>query len=161
MDLKLPLTVVSQVDAARVLRELNALDDFFVSAAVRKTGVPMQPPRLTRSLGNIARDNGLNLLEDQDRKALAIKLDEIIGKAPILHISFAAEPSPAALERILIWLRDNIHPQVLVQVGLQPNIAAGCVLRSNNRIFDMSLRSFLDKQEPYLVQLIAGAASGH
>ena len=74
-----------------------------------------------------------------------------------MHISFAAEPSVKALETILVWLRDNIHPKVLLQVGLQPAVAAGCVLRTPNKVFDMSLRAYLDRQGDYLVQLIRGA----
>jgi F0F1-type ATP synthase delta subunit len=160
VELKLPLSVVSQVDVARLLRELNSLNDFFIAAAARQSGTPMQPPPLSRLLDGLARDNNCNLLNEADRQKLQSALNLIIGKAPLLHISFAAEPSSKALERILTWFRTNIHPQLLLQVGLQPTIAAGCVLRTPNKIFDMSLRSYIKTQEPYLVQLIAGAARG-
>ncbi|MBA3757472.1 hypothetical protein H0X09_01240 [Candidatus Saccharibacteria bacterium] len=160
MELKLPLSVISQVDVARLLRELNGLEDFFIGLAARKPGTPMQPPRLSRLLEQIAVDNQHNLLEESSRGDLSAKLGEILNKAPLLHISFAAEPSGRALESILIWLRQNIHPQVLLAVGLQPTIAAGCVLRTPNRLFDMSMRNHLKAQEPYMVQLIQGAADG-
>jgi F0F1-type ATP synthase delta subunit len=81
--------------------------------------------------------------------------------APSFHVSFAVEPSPRALEKILVWLRENIHPQVLVQVGLQPAIAAGCVMRAANKVFDMSLRSNLKEQSGYLTQLVRGAVDGN
>ena len=158
MDLKLSTNIVSQVDIARILRELKNLDDFFVAANARAAGTPMQLPRLTRLLDEIAKENKYNLLEPADRKSLAQKLDQIIGNAPLLHISFAAEPSPKAVEKILIWFRTNIHPQALLQVGLQPTIAAGCVLRTANKIFDMSLREHLTEQQKYLAQLIDVAA---
>lgn len=161
MELKLPLSVVSQVDVARLLRELNGLDDFFVGAATRKSGTPMQPPRLSRLLEQVATDNQHNLLEEKSRKELYSMLSDILGRAPLLHISFAAEPSGRALERILVWLRQNIHSQVLLQVGLQPTIAAGCVLRTPNKLFDMSMRNHLKAQEPYMVQLIEGAGGGN
>lgn len=160
MELKLATTIVSQVDVARVLRELNALTDFFVGAAARKSGTPMQPPRLTRTLTQLAQENHFNLLEESNRKELARMLNEVLGHAPLLHISFAADPSVKSLETILVWLRSNIHSQALLQVGLQPNIAAGCVLRTPNKVFDLSMRSYLQKQESYLVELIAGAARG-
>jgi F0F1-type ATP synthase delta subunit len=159
VELKLPNNVVSQVDVARVLREINSLNDFFAGAAKRQSGTPMQLPKLTRLLDQVASDNGMNLLDEKDRKTLAGHLNLVLGKAPLLHISFAAEPSPKSLERILVWFRTNIHPQALLQVGLQPTIAAGCVLRTPNKFFDMSLRSYLKDQEPYLVQLINGAAN--
>jgi len=158
VELKLPLGVMSKVDVARIMRELNALDDFFTAAKVRETGAPVKPPHLTRSLNQLAHDNGFNLLDDGQRKELQVKLNMIIGKAPLLHISFATEPTPRALERIIIWLRDNIHPQALLQVGLQPTIAAGCVLRTPNLLFDMSVRNYLKREEPYLMELIRGVA---
>jgi F0F1-type ATP synthase delta subunit len=158
--LKLPNNLVSQVDVARVIRELNSLNDFFISSEARKSGTPMTPPRLTRQLDQLARDNGINLLESAHRQQLYGWLNESLGNAPLIHISFAAEPSTKALDVIVIWFRSNIHPQALLQVGLQPTIAAGCVVRTANRVFDMSMRSYLKKQEPYLVELIAGAARG-
>jgi hypothetical protein len=44
------------------------------------------------------------------------------------------------------------------QVGLQPTIAAGCVVRTSNKVFDMSLKEHLTEQEQYLMQLIDVAA---
>lgn len=158
MEFKLPLNIVSQVDVARILREINALNDFFVQNSVRQAGTPMKMPRATRLLEQVAADNSYNLLEEKHRVALAAQLNQILGKAPLLHISFATEPSPKALDRILLWFRTNIHQQALLQVGLQPTIAAGCVLRTPNKIFDMSMRAYLKEQEGYLVQLINGAA---
>lgn len=158
MELKLPLSLISKVDVARIMRELNALDDFFTSAKVREAGEPIKPPKLTRLLNQLAHDNGFNLLDERQRQELQTRLNAVMGKAPLLHISFATEPTPRALERIIVWLRDNIHPQALLQVGLQPTIAAGCVLRTPNLLFDMSIRNYLKREEPYLMELIRGAA---
>jgi F0F1-type ATP synthase delta subunit len=158
--LKLPLNVVSQVDVMRLSRELAALEDFFVSAKARTPGTSMALPNLSHALDTLAKDNDVNLLDEKKRQALARHLEVIYDKAPNFHISFAVEASPKALERILEWMRRNIHPQTLLQVGLQPTIAAGCVLRTTNKIFDMSLRSRMSGQIDYLTQLIKGAADG-
>jgi F0F1-type ATP synthase delta subunit len=158
MELKLSTNIVSQVDVARLLREVQGLDDFFVAAKARTSGTSMQLPKLTRLLDDLAKENNYNLLEEEHRKGLKQQLDSIIGNAPLLHISFAAEPSAKALEKILVWFRANIHPQSLLQVGLQPSIAAGCVLRTHNKVFDMSLREHLDQQQQFLSQLIDVAA---
>ncbi len=158
--LKLPVAVISEIDVGRLQRELNGLNDFFVSAQIRTAGTAMQTPKLSRLMDQLAKDNGINLLEEADRTKLLEGLKQVQAQAPKLHISFAADPSPKALERIITWLRRNIHPQTLVQVGLQPSIAAGCIVRTPNKIFDMSLRSSLKKQESYLVKLIVGAVNG-
>lgn len=159
MEFKLSLGVVSAADITRLTRELTALDDFFIAAKARKAGTPISPPRLTRLLDQISAGNQLNLLEASHRKTLASQLAKLEKSAPLLHISFAAEPPAKFLESILAWLRENVHPYSLLQVGLQPSIAAGCVLRTPNQVFDMSLRAHLEKEKPYLLELIKGAVS--
>lgn len=160
MEFRLPNTVISYADVMRLARELDRLEDFFTGAANRPPGSPQAgPPRLTHSLEQLARDNDLNLLEAAGRRRLGEFLKQLQDRAPRLHISFAAEPSPLGLERILTWFRVNIHPYALVQVGIQPGIAAGCVLRTANRQFDMSLRSHLSGQQEYLGRLIQAAAA--
>ncbi len=160
MEFKLPLNVISVSDLERLKRELSSLDEYFISANARQAGETNQPPRLTRPLDQIARDNSINLLDESHRKALVDQINKIEKSSPALHISFAAEPSPKILEKIISWLRENIHPYAMVQVGLQPSIAAGCVLRTPNKVFDMSLRRHLEEQRPYLSELIKGAVSG-
>jgi len=158
--LKLPSSVVGQVDITRLCRELAALDDFFITAKARPAGTAVQPPQTTRKLEQLAKENNLSLLDEGGRNQLTKQLEEVAQTAPSFHISFSVEASPKALERILVWLRQNIHPQLLLQVGLQPAIAAGCVLRTTNKIFDMSLRTRLNSQTEYLSQLMSGAADG-
>ena len=118
--------VVSPSDVSHLQREIIGLNDFFVAARARQTGTNMPLPKLTRVLNQVAKDNGVNLLDDTARQKLADARQLLYERAPTLHVSFATEPSPKALERLVVWIRTNIHPQALVQVGLQPSIAAGC-----------------------------------
>lgn len=159
--LKLSYTVVSQTDITRLRRELNSMNDFFASTKTRTSGTTtMKLPRLTRTLSQLAQENGVNLIDETGRNQLDAALHEVYEKAPSLHISFASEPSPKAVQSIIHWLRTNIHPQALVQIGLQPSIAAGCYLRTPNKVFDLSLRTAIKQAEPYLVKLISGAVDG-
>jgi F0F1-type ATP synthase delta subunit len=68
----------------------------------------------------------------------------------VLHISFSADPSVSFLEKLMAWLRKEIHPLVLVTVGLQPSIGAGCIIRSTNKQFDLSLRQDFKKKQDML-----------
>lgn len=154
---KLPTIVIGQIDIARCMRELNALNDFFTGSKHRTPGAAVTPPKLSRQLDQLARLNGFNLLDEPHRNQLYETLNLILGKAPNIHISFAGEASPKALDSLIVWFRGNIHPQTLLQVGIQPNMAAGCVLRTPNKVFDLSMRTYLKTQEKYLVQLISGA----
>lgn len=158
MELKLPLSVVGPAEVSRLIREITSLEDYFIQAEASR-GQGVNPPRITRMLEELVNQNKANLLEHKVRDELKAALKNLLEKAPTVHLSFAADPPPKALERILIWLRENIHPALLVRVGLQPNIAAGCVLRTANKIFDMSLRARFAGQEGYLLKLIDGAVN--
>ncbi len=144
----------SKTDISHLLRELAALED----AQVGKQGEAAALPGVSDLLNQTAATNGYNLQEPTHRARLVDTLTKIHDHAPVVHISFAAEPPPKVVQEIIGWLRGNVHRYILLQVGLVPAIAAGCVLRTPNKIFDMSLRGNLEKQKPYLLQLIKGAA---
>ncbi len=150
----LPLSVITFIDLSRVGRELNNLDEFMLQSTIRKPGTPMQLPRLSKLLDDTASFNKLNLLDQDDRKALINALSYIKEHAPKLHISFSAEPSAQFVTKIADYIRKEINPLALIQIGLQPTIAAGCILRTPNKQFDLSLRQHLRNNRPLLVELI-------
>jgi hypothetical protein len=154
---KLPLNVAGRADIMRILREINSLNDFFAGTAARPAGASQTPPKTTRALEQLATLNELNMLNAPHRKWLAEALESLVQQAPSIHISFATEPTPRSVEPIVQWLRENIHPLCLVQTGVAPAIAAGCILRTPNKMFDMGMRVFLQKQSHLLNELIAGA----
>lgn len=122
------------------------MDDFLHQAGLRQGGKSVKLPNMSRTLEDLALGSNLNLLKKTDRDRLTKFLTLLIEKAPVLHISFASEPSAVFLNKLIAWLRENIHPQVVVSVGLQPSIAAGCIVRTENRQFDFSFRQSLDNQ---------------
>jgi hypothetical protein len=159
-QLKIPSSLTSKSDIMRLQRELNSLNDFFAGSAARPAGAPQQPPKTTKLLDELSSANELNLLDAGHRKALTDELEWLVQNAPVVHFSFATEPTPRAVEPIVTWLRQNIHELCLVQTGVAPAIAAGCILRTPNKMFDMSMRVYLEKQSHLLNQLIAGAVRG-
>lgn len=157
--LKLPADVVSPADVVRLRHELELLDAFFENQRLRESGTPMtHPPKTSRMLEGLVEQNKVNLLHSTARQDMAMQLKQLDVEAPVVHMSFAVDPSPAVLQRIVGWLRDNIHPLLLVQVGLQPTIAAGCTLQTTNRYFDLSLRHFLSEQHALLTQILHSPA---
>jgi hypothetical protein len=146
--LHLPIGIVSKVDVGRLLREVEGLDSFLQQAAIREPGTPVKLPKTSRLLDETIQTNKLNVLIEADRLRLLNFVKEVKMNAPVLHMSFSADPSPLFLQRLMTWMRSEIHPLVLLQVGLQPNIGAGCILRTTNQYFDFSLKQrFIDKRE--------------
>lgn len=152
----LPISVVSRVDLGRLVRELGDIDDFLKQAAIRTPGTSVKLPRTSKLLDDIISVNQMNVLLKQDRVLLQDFLISVRAKAPLLHMSFSADPSPLFTQKLMTWLRKEIHPLVLLQVGLQPNLGAGCILRTANKQFDFSLRSAFRGQRPLLMRKIAG-----
>lgn len=150
-DFVLPLSVVGKVELNRVEREAHNFDDFLIQAGLRGKTDKQAVPVPSRMLDELIKANNLDLFSPADRKLLIKNLEIIKTKAPALHISFAADPPQAALEKIITWLRREIHPVLLLQVGLQPSIAAGCILRTPNKVFDFSLRRYFSTNKDLLV----------
>jgi F0F1-type ATP synthase delta subunit len=107
----------------------------------------------------VANVNGLQLLQAEDRKELVAALEQLERSAPRIHVSFAIEATPAFTAKIVGWLRANIDPRVLLEVGLQPSIAAGCVLRTNNKVFDFSLRQHFAEAQGLLSASLTATTS--
>ena len=155
--LQLPVTVASRVDVGRLLRETESVASFMDQASIREPGKALKLPRTSRLFDEITTNNHLNVLQQHDRERLTLFLQEIKAHSPVLHISFSADPSPLFVQRLLTWLRAEIHPVLLLQIGLQPNIGAGCVVRTTNKYFDFSLRTRFKETSPQLAALLKGA----
>lgn len=148
----LPSLVVGAVDVMRLRREFDSLNDHMDQIALRKSGEESPKlPKTSRMLDEFASLNKLNLLQSSDRQASDKFLGELIEHAPTIHISFAVDPSAAFVSKIIIWLRQNIDPQLLLSVGLQPTIAAGCVVRTTNHYYDLSLRRHFSAKRQLLI----------
>lgn len=152
--LELPTIIFGIVEVHRLQRELEALEDFLSQAEVRAPGKQPQLPRTSRILETLAGNNNLNLLVEAERATLKAFLQEVAESAPIIHMSFASDPSATFTAKVVAWFRTNVHPHALVSLGLQPTIAAGCVVRTPNKVFDFSLRNrFYEKRDLLLASL--------
>lgn len=151
----LPVLVSSPVDVGRLIREIETIDDSLVQLTLRTGGSEVKMPKTTQLMDQLIALNKLNLLLPEDRKALHEFLRGVKDKAPVLHVSFSADPNTAFIEKLMAWLRREIHPLVLMTVGLQPNIGAGCVIRSTNKYFDMSLKQDFASKTSMLREALA------
>lgn len=150
----LPERLVSSVDLSRTIRELEAVDESLRQARLRKAGESTKLARSSTTLEELARLNNVALTDDNQREQLIQLLRAFHKHAPRIHMSLAAEPSGRFVQRIVTWMRQNVNPVLLVEVGLQPTLAAGCQIRTSNKIFDMSLRHRFEENKHMLVEKI-------
>lgn len=146
--------IISSLDIGRLIREAEKLDDFLYQTTLRSPGTSMTMPKTTRTLEKLAETNGISLVESTHRKHLIGNLQALRISGKKIHISFAVEPSPAVVQKIVAWMRSNIDPNLIIEVGIQPNISVGCVVRTTNKIFDMSLRSRFKNSKAKLAELL-------
>lgn len=155
-QLQLPIGLVTRADAGRLARETEAIDNFMRQAVIRTPGTPVQLPKTSHLFEEMITVNKLNMLQEPDRQRLIQFLQAVRTTAPILHISFNTDPSPIFQQRLVTWIRQQMHPFVLLQIGLHPSIGAGCVVRTTNKYFDFSLRQrFTDQRKLLISKLTA------
>jgi F0F1-type ATP synthase delta subunit len=150
----LPLLVVGPVDIGRLIRELEAVDETLHQTELRTKAHATELPKISQLMDQTVELNKLNLLQAADRQRLLDLLTLVKAEAPLLHISFSADPNAAFMEKLVAWLRREIHPLTLLTIGLQPNLGAGCIVRTTNKSFDLSLRQdFKDKRDLLMAKL--------
>lgn len=153
-DFVLPPSVVSKVDLSRLVGEVEKIDDELTTASVRAgVGAPQQvAPTVSERLLAFLQQNQLNLNDSKVRSTLVKQLHQLKDSAPIIHMTFAVEADNESLMQLAQWLRETIHPQAVIAVGLQPGLIAGVYLRTPNHVHDMSLRHLLDGGHEVLVR---------
>ena len=155
----LPILISGNIEVHRLQRELEALEDYMVQNKIRTPGKQVPLPKTSRLLELLSAENHLNLLLPNHRAQLKLFLDQIVAYSPVLHLSFASDPSSAFMAKVVAWFRQNVHAYALIQLGLQPAIAAGFILRTTNKQFDHSLAKHFNKQGHLLVEALEAEAS--
>lgn len=159
-DLRLPIQVTSRAEVSRLIREIDEIGSFMEQAAIRRSGSAMHLPRTSRLLDEMAASSELNLLVAKDRGELMGFLVSVKSKAPVLHIGLGVDPSPVFVQKLLTWLRKEIHPVLLLHIGLQPSIGAGCTVRGNSLYLDLSLRKHFHGQRALLISRLRDDIDG-
>jgi len=153
MSLKLPVSVMTKQDLHRLIREVEALDNYILQNSIRGQQSAALP-RLTATLETLIRDNELDIMNNKARTTLGEILTGLLRTAPVIHMSFAIEPSSFMTQKIVSWFRSEVHPALMLHTGIQPTIAAGCVMRTSNKYFDFSLRQHLQASQNMLMESI-------
>ena len=149
LGLSLPLRVISFNDVARLERELESINDFFDKSSLQGANAKTLP-QASATLRSLFEENKLNILEVADRQKITQFINKLRQNGKLVNVSFAVEPKPDVLMKLLQWFRREAHPHVLLRVGLQPTIAAGCIVRTTNKYYDFSFKEQFSKSKQKL-----------
>lgn len=143
--ISLPSALIGRADVARLILEVEKLDNDFETQKVRdhKDEANYAIPTMSRSLTDFLQLNNLNIASAKERTQLRKELKLVKDKTPVMHMTFAVDPDPEFLQLLTDWVRTNIHPQALLSVGLQPSLVGGVFVRTPNHIHDFSVRTLL------------------
>jgi F0F1-type ATP synthase delta subunit len=158
MDLKLPTLLAGRQDIIHVHRELGLFLEKAMQSVMRHDN-PVDYPAISATLRALAIDNQIDLRDENQCRKLQKALEDLKDQAPSLHISFPSDPAPEILQKMVTWFRREVHPHIIIQVGLQPTIAAGVVIHTVNRRYDFSLRRHLMNHRQELIGVLRGKLS--
>lgn len=152
---------------ARLPQELATVPDLFMAyrelrAAVEAadqvnltTGRPLLTQvDMSASLAEFFRVNELDIGDGRHRAVALAALEDLRNSATTISVSFASQPSLGAVRVISKWFRDNVSPTAVLQVGVSPSIVAGCIVRTQNRVFNFTLNKQFEDAKPALAEKI-------
>lgn len=150
-EFTLPPTLISRVDVSRLGREVESVDNELEAQKVRsqakgESEVVYQIPPISQALSDFLELNAVDITKSKQRTKLKHDLAKFKDKAPIIHMTFASQADSESLQQLVAWIRQEIHPQALIAVGLQPALVGGVYIRTPNKVFDFSLRQHLQNK---------------
>jgi len=151
-DFALPPTVVSKVDMARMVNDLERVDGEMTDASIRAGGTAASLPPMSEQLEQFLALNNLQLSDERTRTELITQLRSLKDVVPIIHMTFAVQADRESLQQLAQWLRTSVHPHAVIGVGLQPALVAGVYVRTPNHVHDLSIRGKLESSRAVLVQ---------
>lgn len=152
----LPQNVVSKSDLARLVVELERVDNELTTLSVRESvgADASNAPVFSEQLQAFIDDNNLSLDDGTFRTDVIHRLRAFKEKAPVVHLTFATEADNDSLQKLVAWVRQTVDPRAVVEVGLQPSLVAGVYVRTPNHVYDFSLRrAFMGKRAELIAQL--------
>ena len=158
VDFVLPPSVVTKRDISRLIRDAEWVDNELTTAQVRAKAGSNAPSEAAASgeFAEFLEQNELTFEGTNERSALIKQLGLLKDKVPVIHMTFAVKADAESLQKLVAWVRESVHPQAVIEVGLQPALVAGVYLRTPNHVHDLSVRKLLaDRHEPLVKELEA------
>lgn len=152
-----PPSLVSRADISRLARELENLENEVEAQRVRgaeKAGYHL--PAFSTPFAEFLDQNKLDVTDAQTRMHLTRDLRALKDKTPIIHLTFATDANPVILQQLTEWIREQIHPQALLSIGLQPGLVGGVYVRTPNKVHDFSFKAMLEEKHSVMLKELDG-----
>lgn len=153
--LTFPSNLITRSDVSRLVRELEHLADVLQGQRVRGETETKLPP-LSQSTTDFLELNEVKITNEKSLETVRQKINTIEDRLPAVHMTFASEIDSESLQQLVTWLRTEIHPQVLINTSIQPNLIGGVYLRTPDHVHDFSIKTLLMGQRQLIVKQLKG-----
>lgn len=132
MSFNLPDAITTQRQLRQVIEELKNLNP----TADKQTAYD----QLSYEAQALVGANQSQWEDSSDIAAFTQKLEQAYQNTPVFDVILPTYPHDTFLSELSGWFRREIHPNSLLDIKVRRSIGGGMVLRSKNRLFDLSLR---------------------
>lgn len=162
-EFKLPSSVLTKLDVARLISEMERIDNDLITRDVQiKSGMPVTDQiAFTEQLSDFLSVNSLEIGDNAERTDLIVKMRRFKSTAPTVHMTFASSADTDSLRQLVVWLRESVHPQTVITVGLQPSLIGGVYVRTPNHVHDFSMRAKLAGHRDIIVREVEALSGGN
>lgn len=158
MSFSLPASVYTPQLVQTVVFDVETLRDYLSHAKVqRKVGAkPDLPP------GHAVETETVLKAWLDGKEPTITNLTELLTalnglKLTTVHLTMAALPSDPQRLKLVEWFRSNCRPDLLVSFSADRTIGGGIIIRTPNRMFDLSFRQQLMAGQQKLPEIIRAA----
>ena len=110
---------------------------------------------VSNNLQDLAVTNDLSELNTVLVKKLLVFVDTVLKEAPEISLSLASLPNAEERSELVSWLRGKLNSQLMMHIIIQPDLLAGCMLRTESGVHDWSLRTALESNQEKLIKRLA------
>ncbi|OGG32434.1 hypothetical protein A3I51_02595 [Candidatus Gottesmanbacteria bacterium RIFCSPLOWO2_02_FULL_38_8] len=95
-----------------------------------------------------------NLFTKDNLYLLINGLMDALRTLPVLTLYLAVILDEIQMDELGIWFRNNLNPELIIDVRCNPTIVSGCAYVWNNNYKDLSLHNFLSQKENIINKII-------
>ena len=154
----LPLSMAQPLDLGRVVRELATIDEHLRQEAILNPEKQIAV-KASHKLYDLITINNVDINNPEQRLSLASWLISLRKTAAVINVSFGTEASEDFIQKIAAWFRKEIDPECFIIVGLEPTIGVGSMVRTRNKVFDLSLKKRLETNNKLLFEQLQKVAA--
>ena len=144
MKLNLQDSVYSPQDLKAIILEVRKYarwaSQYSIKMRVSKDK-PDQPPIISLAATNLIKVWAeANPLSEKSLGELIAALETLEANSPRITITLAAAPSNSLKKTLVVWCREHIDPNILVDFHFNSTLLGGMVVRYGSHVYDWSFR---------------------